>query len=115
MRSIISNTRLLCSKKRRVVSLSPSPVSKNHAEQAGIVMMIVTKDLPKKKDLADSHGWCKVADLVGFCKKSAMKRWCKKEECEAAIDDTVESVEAARKVSICLLESYRRKERLLDD
>jgi hypothetical protein len=44
-----------------------------------------------------------------------MKRWCKKEEGEAAIDDTVESVEAARKVSICLLESYRRKERLIDD
>jgi hypothetical protein len=31
----------------------------------------------------------------------------KKEECESAIDDTIESVEAARKVSSCLLESYR--------
>jgi hypothetical protein len=57
MRSIISNARLLCYKKRRrVVSLSISPVSKNHAEQAGIVMMIVSKDLPKKKDLAEHGG-----------------------------------------------------------
>jgi hypothetical protein len=56
MRSIISNARLLCYKKRRVVSLSISPVSKNHAEQAGIVMMIVSKDLPKKKDVAEHGG-----------------------------------------------------------
>jgi hypothetical protein len=44
-----------------------------------------------------------------------MKRWCKKEECEAAINDTEKVVEAARKVPSCLLESYRRKERLPDD
>jgi hypothetical protein len=31
----------------------------------------------------------------------------KKEECESAINDTIENVEAARKVSSCLLESYR--------
>ena len=35
--------------KKSVVPLSISPVSKNQAEQAGIVMMLVLKDLPKKK------------------------------------------------------------------
>lgn len=43
-------------KKKSVVPLSISPVSKNQAEQAGIVMMLVLKDLPKKKDLAEHGG-----------------------------------------------------------
>ena len=55
MRSIISNAILLFYK-QIVVPLSISPVSKNHAEQARIVMMIVSKDLPKKKDLTEHSG-----------------------------------------------------------
>ena len=60
-------------------------------------MMIVSKSLPKKKDLAEHSGWYKVADLIDFHKKSAMKRWCKTEECEAAINDTVESCRSGKK------------------
>jgi hypothetical protein len=32
-----------------------------------------------------------------------MKRWCKKEECEVAINDTVESCNSGKKKSIKLL------------
>jgi hypothetical protein len=76
-------------------------------------MMIVSKGLPKKGSGRTCESY-KVANLIDFHKKSAMKRWCKKEECEAAINDTVESCRRARKVSSCLLESYRRKQRPLE-
>ena len=42
--------------KRVVPRPSISPASKNHAEQARIVMMIVPKRLPKKKDPAEHSG-----------------------------------------------------------
>jgi hypothetical protein len=74
-RSIISIARLLLSYKRVVTRPSISPASKNHPEQARIVMMIVPKRLPKKKDPAEHSGCYKVADLIDICKKSAMKRW----------------------------------------
>jgi hypothetical protein len=61
--------------KRVVPHPSIGPASKNHAEQARIVMMIVPKRLPKKKDPAEHSGCYKVADLIDICKKSAMKRW----------------------------------------
>jgi hypothetical protein len=71
--------------------------------------MIVSKRLPKKKDLAEhTVDEYKVADLIDAHKKSTMKRWCK-EECEAVASMTVEVVEAARKVSSCLLENIGEK------
>jgi hypothetical protein len=61
-------------------------------------MMIVSKRFQKrKKDLAEHSGRYKVADLIDFHKKSAMKRWYKKEECEAAINDTVQSCRSGKK------------------
>src|SRR5215216_4623853 len=111
--SIISNARLLC--KKRVLPPSISPISKNQAEQARIVMMIVSKGLPKKGSGRTCESY-KVANLIDFHKKSAMKRWCKKEECEAAINDTAESCSSGKK-SIKLLAGKiqaKRKNALLD-